>query len=98
MSDKVRKSPKGKDKDKTVRWDALAQVSRMNQVHLTAHHLAEYIEQDGMACGLLSEQAGESLHSDFQKLWLHYQVKDHQSPTYGNNLLRAVVAYNSSHV
>ena len=70
----------------------------VNQVHLVVHHLSEYIEQDGIACGLLSEQTGESLHSDFKKLWLHYQVKDVDSPMYGRNLLKAIIAYNSSHV
>ena len=32
------------------------------QVHLVFHHLEDYIEQEGMAMGLFSEQTGESLH------------------------------------
>ena len=68
------------------------------QVHLTIHHLAEYIEMEGMALGLFSEQTGESLHSDFKKHWLHYQVKNSDAPTYADNLLRATVSYNGSHV
>ena len=61
-------------------------------------HLAEYIEQEGMAMALFSEQTGESLHSDFRKAWQHYQVKDIENPNYANNLLKAVVAYNSAHI
>ena len=45
-------------------------------------HLAEYIEQEGMAMALFSEQTGESLHSDFRKAWQHYQVKDIENPNY----------------
>ena len=65
---------------------------------MVVHHLSEYLEMDGMGCGLLSEHTGESLHSDFQNLWLNYKVKDIESPSFGKNLLRAVVAYNSSHI
>ena len=68
------------------------------QVHLIIHHLAEYIEMEGMSLALLSEQSGESLHSDFEHVWRHYKVKDFEAPSYGTNLLRAVVAYNSAHV
>ena len=53
---------------------------------------------EGMALGLFSEQTGESLHSDFKKHWLHYQVKNSDAPTYADNLLRATVSYNGSHV
>ena len=62
------------------------------------HHLEEYLEMEGMGMGLFSEQTGESLHSDFKKHWLHYQVKNSEVPSYAENLLRATVAYNSSHV
>ena len=62
------------------------------------HHLAEYLEMDGMGLALLSEQSGESLHSDFERAWGHYKVKDEEADSYGKNLLKAVVAYNSAHV
>ena len=68
------------------------------QVHLVIHHLAEYVEMEGMSLALLSEQSGESLHSDFEGVWRHYKVKDIEARSYGPNLLRAVVAYNSAHV
>ena len=68
------------------------------QVHLVFHHLEEYIEQEGMAMGLFSEQTGESLHADFYKTWLHYLVKEDSAKSYANNLLSVAVSYNSSHI
>ena len=62
------------------------------------HHLAEYIEMEGMGMGLFSEQTGESLHSDFKKHWLRYQVKNENAPSYAKNLYKAVVSHNSIHV
>ena len=49
--------------------------SFLSQLHLVFDHLAEYVEMEGMGMALFSEQTGESLHSDFKKTWLHYQVK-----------------------
>ena len=63
------------------------------------HHLEEYIEQEGdVGLSLFSEQTGESLHSDYQKLWSHYLVKNVEAPSYADRLLRATVAYNSGHI
>ena len=70
----------------------------ISQVHLVIHHLAEYIEMEGMACGLLCEQAGESVHSDFQKHWAHYAVKDIGAVSCGTRLFNAVTSYNSNHL
>ena len=70
----------------------------MIQVHLVKHHLSEYIEMEGMPMALFSEQTGEALHSNFQRHWQHYQVKDPDAPAYKENLLRAVVSYNSCHI
>ena len=68
------------------------------KVHLVMHHLSEYIEEEGMSMGLFSEQTGESLHSDFDQTWAHYRVKNVCSKNYSNQLLRAIMAYNSAHV
>ena len=65
---------------------------------MVLHHLAEYLEQDGIGLSLLCEQTGESLHSDFKRHWSHYQVKDIDAPKYGQNLLNAIVSYNSIHI
>ena len=72
--------------------------SFLSQLHLVFDHLAEYVEMEGMGMALFSEQTGESLHSDFKKTWLHYQVKNIEAKSYAGNLLRATVAYNSSHI
>ena len=53
---------------------------------------------EGMARGLLCEQAGESLHSDFRRHWAHYKVKNIGAATCGTGLFDAVTSYNSLYI
>ena len=76
----------------------LTKTTLISQAHLVFDHLADYLEFEGTGMGLFSEQTGESLHSDFKKHWLHYQVKNSDAPSYADRLYRATVAYNSSHI
>ena len=76
----------------------MCQLFFFSKVHLVLHHLADYIDLEGTSMGIFSEQAGETLHSDFAQTWLHYQVKNPGKSSYGKNLLDAVVHYNGSHV
>ena len=77
---------------------ALREINASEQQKLIIYHLAEYIEMEGMGMGLLSEQTGESLHSDLKKHWLRSQVKNENAPSYAKNLYKALVLYNSIHV
>ena len=61
-------------------------------------HLEDYVEAEGTGLAIFSEQTGESLHSDFKKAWLHYQVKSTDAKCYAGNLFKATVAYNSAHI
>ena len=53
---------------------------------------------EGKGLGVGSEQALESSHSAFKKIWSRYAVKNHLSPTYLTNYLEAVVHYNWLHI
>ena len=68
------------------------------KVHLVCEHLEDYLEELGSGLALYSEQAGESLHADFRKTWLHYLVKNPDVQSYAGNVFKATVAYNSSHI
>ena len=46
---------------------------------LKIHVIFDYIEQclkflSGLSLGIMSEQAGEAIHREFLKLWLHLQI------------------------
>ena len=70
----------------------------VEQIHMVIDHIEEYVESQGQGFSLFSEQTGEAVHSDYQKTWLHYQVKNVSATSYGENLLRATVAYNLHHI
>ena len=53
---------------------------------------------EGKGLGVGSEQALESSHSAFKKIWTRYAVKNHLSPTYLTNYLEAVIHYNWLHI
>ena len=67
------------------------------KVHAVFFHVEDFCEMVGMGLGPWSEQAAESLHTDFDKMWTRYKVRDTDHEKYGERLLEAVVAYNSQH-
>ena len=67
------------------------------KVHTVFFHVPTFCENRGVGLGRHSEQASESVHSDFGHIWKKYKVNDNH-PDYGSRLLRAVVEYNSNHV
>ena len=62
------------------------------------HHVAEYCDIVKMGLSPWSEQAAESLHHDFTKIWNNFKVRDTKHAEYGERLLRAVIMYNSQHL
>ena len=48
--------------------------------------------------GPWSEQTEESVHHGFKETWKRYKVNDTDREIYGENLLKAVSAYNSQHL
>ena len=75
------------------------EISVTPKVHMVMHHLTDFFELKGEEHGLSywTEQAFEAVHHDFKVIWERYKVSpDH--PEYGARLLRAVSAYNASHL
>lgn len=58
--------------------------------------MADFCEEMQSGLGFFSEQAMESVHADFKKIWEKYKVSiDH--PEYLKRLLSAICEYNGSH-
>ncbi len=55
------------------------------------------IDVTGRALGHDHEQSLEAIHVDFDKVWSRYRVNDVSSPSYGDQLLGAVLNINAAH-
>lgn len=75
----------------------LLNISVTPKIHAIFQHVAEFCETHATSLGKYSEQASESVHSDFKKMWERYKIPTHH-PLFGEYLLKAVVNYNSLHV
>lgn len=71
-------------------------ISVTPKVHAVFFHITEFCRMTSL--GPRSEQAGESVHHDFKQIWKNYRVNDIENEIYGENLLKAVAAYNSRHL
>ena len=67
------------------------------KVHAVVFHVKEFCASHQKGLRFWSEQASETVHSDFEKTWLRYKVGD-QSSIYINQLLKAVKDYCSKHL
>ena len=68
------------------------------KVHAVFHHVPEFCKLTKMGLAPWSEQAAESSHSEFTKIWERYKIKDTKHKKYSENLLDAVVVFNSLHM
>lgn len=67
------------------------------KVHIIFTHVVQWCERYQTGLGRYSEQASESLHSDFIHFWENYSTGiDH--PDFGERLKSAVIAYNGRHM
>lgn len=53
-------------------------------------------DNDGL--GLWTEQAGESGHREFLKIWSKYKVTSFDNPRYGERVKNAVTEFSSIHI
>lgn len=67
------------------------------KVHTVFYHVEEFCKISGMGLGFYAEQAVESAHADFKKIWKKYKVKK-SNDNYSTNLIKAVREYCSKHV
>ena len=75
------------------------------KVHILEAHTVDFLERQeafgngGKGLGWWSEQASESVHSDWKKLWIERKyVRDIYHPDYDQQLLRCGNKYNSNHL
>lgn len=76
-------------------------ISETPSVHAIKTHVVQWIKLDGetRGIGLFSEQAGESVHYDWEdNTWVKGYKVPQSHPAYGQNLLKAVAKYNSRHI
>ena len=67
------------------------------KVHAVFYHVGEFCSSNNCSLGVWSEQASESVHADFKKVWKRYKVVS-SHPNYFKMLLRAVCDYNCMHL
>ena len=75
------------------------------KMHILESHVVTFLERQegfgygGKGLGWWSEQASESVHSDWKKLWLGRKyVRAISHPDYDEQLLKCGVKYNSNHL
>ena len=73
-------------------------ISVTPKVHAIIHHIPDFCDMKKMGLAPWSEQTAESIHSDFNKVWSNFIVRDTDNPEYGKRLLEAIVTYNSQHL
>lgn len=73
------------------------------KVHAVLDHVAPFLREQSAAplgargLGFWSEQASESVHADFLRVWTRGQKLPLGHPGYARQLLRCVAAYNARH-
>jgi len=70
-------------------------VSTIVKAHDIFYHVIDWIDKYQLPLGLVSEQAGESIHSRFDKFIQNKQVANPDSENFGLNLLKIIIAWNS---
>lgn len=77
-------------------WETL-KLPNSSKFHILRFHVKQFCEETKKPLGIFGEQASESMHSDFAETWGRYRTPK-TSKLYFQQLLRAVVDYNSSHL
>ena len=72
-------------------------ISVTVKAHVIFTHCIEFFNETNEGLGAHSEQAGETLHSDFLTCWARYK-RDENHKDFYKQFLSAIVAYNSSHI
>lgn len=73
-------------------------MSLTTKAHMIIDHLEDFVRSwGGRHISRFSEQAHESTHAEFLKIWSKYRVKNIQHPQFKDRLLRATLDYNGSH-
>lgn len=75
----------------------LDHVSESLKIHVLKKHLEQCLSfiEDDAGLGYWSEQAGESVHRQFLKVWQRYKMNNIADEQYPTQLLKAVVEFSS---
>lgn len=71
------------------------------KMHVIFYHLLPALCNPalyGRGLGVVSGQAGESIHQEFKIFWSKYKINSLDNELYGENLMRAVVEFSSKHL
>ena len=89
--------------DDVIELNRLYKGTELNEtlkIHVVLHHLEQCLSHitDNRGLGMVSEQAGESIHRVFLTYWNRYKINVVSDPSYPERLHRAVVEFSSRHV
>lgn len=75
-------------------------VSVTLKIHVLLEHLTQCLSylKNMQGLGYWSEQAGESVHYEFYKIWERLKINNMKDPSYKERLRRAVVIFSSQHI
>ena len=76
-------------------------ISVTLKLHVIFFHLLPALQNPvlkGRGLGIVSGQAGESIHAEFKIFWEKYKIKSLDNPNYAENFKRAVVEFSSKHI
>lgn len=74
-------------------------LSRTLKIHVLLSHVEESLQfLYDYGLGVWSEQAGESIHREFMKIWELYQINSIEHDCYIEKLFDAVVNFSSRHI
>ena len=77
------------------------EISVTPKMHVLFYHLLPALSNpilQGRGLGVVSGQAGESIHQEFKIFWARYKINSLDNPLYGDHLLRAVIEFSSKHL
>lgn len=69
-------------------------LDKTTKVHIVTDHFVQFLKPRSIGMSVFSEQAVESAHNLFSKIWENYKVTDSHSQ-YESRLFRAVMKFNS---
>ena len=86
----------------TESYDKLCQepfnISYINKVHIFEEHVATFIQENGRSLFAYEEQVVEAAHSEFDKVFSRYRIKDIDSPDFLPKFLCAIHNFNAYHI
>ena len=84
--------------DLQVHFEATG-LSETLKIHVVLKHIPECLAPlNGHGFGLYSEQAGESIHRVFLRIWSRYKINDIEHPDFRENLRKSVVEFSSFNI